>query len=333
MSLRPLVALGAAIAAIVLIVAELEARPSGGSSSGSRGSRTFQAPPATKTAPNTAAPIQRTVTQPTAPTTAAGQAQARPAASPGFFNRPGLLGGLAAGFLGAGLLGMLFGNGLLGGLGGIASMFGLLAQIAIVGGVAFLIWKWWQRRQGLATASGPSLRDNVSALRETAAPADNSNNRSSILGGMSLGALGGGTSGNGAFGKVTIGPGDYDDFERLLSEVSLAYGTEDHERLRALVTPEMHSYFSEELAGNVSRGVVNKISELKLLQGDLAEAWREDDAEYASVAMRYSIADSTIDRATGRVVEGSDTPQEVTEVWTFLRMRGSGWVLSAIQQA
>ena len=36
------------------------------------------------------------------------------AASGGFFNRPGMgmLGGLAAGFLGAGLLGMLFGGGL-----------------------------------------------------------------------------------------------------------------------------------------------------------------------------------------------------------------------------
>jgi predicted lipid-binding transport protein (Tim44 family) len=331
MSLRPMVAFGAAIAAVVLIVADLEARPSGGSSSGSRGSRTFSAPPATKTAPTTAAPIQRTVTQPAAPTTAAGQAQARPpAASPGFFNRPGLLGGLAAGFLGAGLIGMLMGNGLLGGLGGIASMLGLMLQIAVVAGVALLIWKWWQRRQGLATAGGPSLRDNVSALREQG-PVENSNNRPSMLGGLGLGALGGG-GGNGAFAKVAIGPKDYDDFERLLSEVSLAYGAEDREKLRTLVTPEMHGYFSEQIDDSVNRGLANKISGLQLLQGDLAEAWREDDAEYATVAMKYSIVDATVERTTGRVVEGSTTPQEVTELWTFLRMRGSGWVLSAIQQ-
>jgi predicted lipid-binding transport protein (Tim44 family) len=327
MSIRPLVALGAIFAAFLLIIGDLEARPSGGTSSGSRGSRTFAAPTATKTAPNTAAPIQRTVTQPTAPTTAAGQAQARPASSPGFFNRPGLIGGLAAGFLGAGLIGMLFGHGLFGGLGGIASMFGLLIQIAIVGGVALLIWKWWQRRQELATASGPALRD-------IAAPASSSN----TYGAMGLSAVSGGANGNVAngrveIGKVAIGPGDYDDFERLLSDVSLAYGAEDRERLRSLVTPEMLNYFSEQLAGNVSRGVVNKISELKLLQGDLAEAWREDDVKYATVAMRYAIADSTVERATGRVVDGSNTPQEVTEVWTFLRAPGSGWVLSAIQQA
>jgi hypothetical protein len=53
--------------------------------------------------------------------------QTSPAAG-GFFNRPGFLGGLFAGFLGAGLLGMLFGNGLMGGLGGAASMLGLPLQ-------------------------------------------------------------------------------------------------------------------------------------------------------------------------------------------------------------
>jgi predicted lipid-binding transport protein (Tim44 family) len=79
--------------------------------------------------------------------------------------------------------------------------------------------------------------------------------------------------------------------------------------------------------------VVNKISGIKLLQGDLAEAWREGNEEYASVAMRYAIVDKTVDRTTGRIVEGADTPQEVTEIWTFLRTRGGSWMLSAIQQA
>jgi predicted lipid-binding transport protein (Tim44 family) len=94
----------------------------------------------------------------------------------------------------------------------------------------------------------------------------------------------------------------------------------------------MLSYFSEELTNNASRGVVNKISDVKLLQGDLAEAWREGETDYASVAMRFSLVDKTIDRASGRVVEGSDRPVEATEVWTFVRPRGANWELSAIQQ-
>ena len=74
----------------------------------------------------------------------------------------GLLGGLAAGFIGAGLFGMLFGHGFMGGMGGFASMLGLLLQIGLVMIVARLAWAWWQRRNQPATAGGPSLRDSMS---------------------------------------------------------------------------------------------------------------------------------------------------------------------------
>jgi predicted lipid-binding transport protein (Tim44 family) len=72
---------------------------------------------------------------------------------------------------------------------------------------------------------------------------------------------------------------------------------------------------------------------VKLVQGDLSEAWREGNVEYATVAMTLSLVDRTLDRATGRLVEGSDQPIEVTELWTFMRSRGGSWLLSAIQQA
>jgi hypothetical protein len=64
----------------------------------------------------------------------------------GLFNRPGLLGGFAAGFLGAGLLGLFFGHGLFGGLSGIASFLGLIFQLALVLMLARLIWRWWTGR-------------------------------------------------------------------------------------------------------------------------------------------------------------------------------------------
>ena len=48
--------------------------------------------------------------------------------------------------------------------------------------------------------------------------------------------------------------------------------------------------------------------------------------------MRYSLIDKTLDRSSGQIVEGSEQPAEITEVWTFLRPRGSNWELSAIQQ-
>ncbi len=103
--------------------------------------------------------------------------------------------------------------------------------------------------------------------------------------------------------------------------------------LRSRTTPEMLSYLSEDLAKNASRGIVNRISDVKLLQGDLAEAWREGDTDYATVAMRFSLIDCAVERSSGRVVEGdANRPQEATELWTFRRVRGGSWIVSAIQQ-
>jgi predicted lipid-binding transport protein (Tim44 family) len=146
--LRSLFAALAVTAVFAVAVADADARPK--FSAGSRGTRTFSAPPPTATAPNAARPLERTVTQPGAaaqPGSALGRTGAPAAATGGLFNRPGLLGGLAGGFLGAGLFGLLFGHGLSGGLGGsAASMIGLLLQLALIGGVALLAWSWWQRR-------------------------------------------------------------------------------------------------------------------------------------------------------------------------------------------
>src|SRR5204862_4998715 len=122
----------------------------------------------------------------------------------------------------------------------------------------------------------------------------------------------------------------FDAFETLLTEIQTAYGNEDLNALRARLTPEMLSYFSEELTQNASRGVVNKISDVKLLQGDLSESWREGDDDYATVAMRYTLNDTLVDRATGKVQQIE--PTEATELWTFRRARGGHWLLSAIQQ-
>src|SRR5262249_37320312 len=212
-----------------------------------RGGFTNSPPPITRTAPN-AAPMERSMTQPGQP--GAFSRQATPARQPGMFgglfNRPGFLGGLFAGFLGAGLLGLLFGHGLFGGLGGLASMFGLLLQIGLVVIVARLLWTWWQRRSQPALAGGPSLRDAASDSR------------------TGFGGLGGFGGFGGAYGAAApstqpleIAPADYDAFERLLGEIQTAYSNEDLNALKARATPEMVSYFAEDLAANASRGVVN----------------------------------------------------------------------------
>jgi len=294
---------------LMLAISSADARVGGGGGLGSRGSRTFSAPPSTSTAPGTAQPLNRTMTQPGSPGVGG------PATTGGgFFNRPGrsMLGGLAAGFLGAGLLGMLFGGGMFGGLGGLSSIFGLILQIGLIVIVVRLAMSWWQRRHETAGAyagapTGPGAQ-------------------TSFRNGTGFG-LGSGSA------PLEIVPADYAAFERLLGEIQDAWSNEDVARLHTLATPEMVSYFTGDLEQNKARNVINKVSDTKLLQGDLAEAWREGDTDFASVALRFSLVDKTFDRTTGRLVEGSEQPTEATEVWTFIRPRGANWELSAFQQA
>jgi predicted lipid-binding transport protein (Tim44 family) len=315
---RPWVILLVLLSALALMATEVDARVGPG---GSRGSRTYSPPPATRTAPNSATPFQRTTTQPGAPGSVGRTAQSPSSGGlfggSGFFGR-GLLGGLAAGFLGAGLFGMLFGHGLFGGLHGFASIFGLLLQIVIVVVVARLIWNWWQRRNQPAYAAAgdaPSYNE----------PSSHAQARTDYASG------GGGGDASGE--TIEIGKEDYDTFERLLSDIQLAYGREDLNALRQMATPEMVSYFSDDLSDNASRGLVNRVSDVKLVQGDLSEAWREGDVDYATVAMTFSLIDTMVERASGRVVDGDPAhPGEATELWTFRRVRGGQWVLSGIQQ-
>jgi predicted lipid-binding transport protein (Tim44 family) len=131
---------------------------------------------------------------------------------------------------------------------------------------------------------------------------------------------------------VTITRTDYLAFEQLLKMVQAAWSSHDVNTLRQIATPEMASYFAEQMAEQASREVRNMVANVHLDQGDLAEAWAEPGREYATVAMKFSMTDVTLD-AAGRVVDGSATERvQATEVWTFLRSPGGRWILSAIQQ-
>jgi predicted lipid-binding transport protein (Tim44 family) len=323
--LRAVIATLAVAATLALAAAPADARIGGGFSSGSRGGRTFSAPPSTSTAPS-ASPFQRSTAQP-GPSTLGQPRGSVFGGGRGFFGG-GLFGGLAAGFLGAGLFGLLFGHGLFGGLGGLVSFLGLLLQVGLIAFIGMMLWRYFQRRNQPAYAGsaggGPLYRDG-SGL--------GSGVGSGLGAGLGLGsgsrpAVGAGQRGD----TVGIAGPDYDAFERALGEVQTAYSNEDLAALRARVTPELLSYFSEDLAQNASRGVVNRVSDVKLLKGDLSEAWREGDTDYATVAMQFSIHD-WMENRSGQVVDGDPVkPQQVTEFWTFRRNAGGPWILSAIQQ-
>ncbi|RXF72717.1 Tim44 domain-containing protein [Hansschlegelia zhihuaiae] len=347
MSLASVARRAAVVAAAVLLLGatlvpqDADARAGRGGSFGSRGSKTFSAPPPTATAPG-AAPMQRSITQPGQP--------GSPAAAPSAANRPtsrigglfggGLAAGIMGGLLGAGLFGLLSGSGLFGGLGSIWSLLGLAIQIGIVVLVVRMVMKWMRSRQQSQPAAAGAGAGSPSGYRFDG-PGGGSATGSRYgypgSGGLSPGAgYGAGSSYGGSShdgGEIELEKEDFDAFERLLSEVQEAWSQQDLSRLRGMATPEMVEIFGEDLAADASRGVVNKVTGVKLLQGDLAEAWHEDGRDYATVAMRYELVDVTEERDTGRIVEGDSQPVETTELWTFLRAPGGRWLLTAIQQA
>ncbi len=320
----------AAIAMAVSFVAVdfAEARRGGGF--GSRGSRTFNAPAVTRTAPNPAAPVDRTM----APRPQQNNAAAPNAARPQNQNR-GLFGGLAGGLLGGLFLGGLFGMLMGSGFGGAAGFLGMLLQIALIAGLAMLAMRFFARRQQPA-ASGPAGVSPNNAY-------DGGQQRSPSFQIPKIGGLAGDAAAAGseavrhasdATDEIGITNRDFSQFEKLLAEVQAGYAAEDYAALRAITTPEAMSYLAEELGENATNGLKNEVRDVSLLQGDLSEAWRENGQEYATVAMRYSSIDFMRDRNTGEVMQGDpDTATETVEVWTFVRKPTQEWKLTAIQNA
>ena len=151
--LRWLAACAAFAVALLLWAEDADARLEGGLNLGRSGVGIFTSPPAAATVRLVTAALDHP---------SVGQ-QPYPGGSLGdLFNRPGLLAGFASGFLGAGLLGVLFGHGLFGGLGGVASFLGLLFQLALVVLLGRLIWTWWNGRNAPAFA-GLSPRQQAEA--------------------------------------------------------------------------------------------------------------------------------------------------------------------------
>ena len=321
---------------------------SSSSSIGSRGERTQSAPAPTPTAPNTVSPSQAA---PTRPAQQPGMAQ--PAAqSGGFFSRGGFGGMLMGGLIGAGIAGMLFGGGFLDGLGSLAGMLGFLLQVALIGFLVMLAVRFFKNRR--AAQQGPQPAYAGSGLGQgmggqgMGGPLNREQAPGNMGGGLGGGGLGGLMGGLGGAqpapapthtapersDEIGVVGSDYEAFERILVDVQDAYSRGDRAALARLATAEVAGHFTAELDDAAARGVVNSVSAVKLEQGDLSEAWREADAEYATVAIRFSMVDVTMEKATGKVVDGDPAARvEATEIWTFRRAAGGAWILSAIQQA
>jgi predicted lipid-binding transport protein (Tim44 family) len=297
-------------ASVALAPALADARAgssSGGRSSsmGSRGVRTYEN--------NSAQPLSRSVTPPPATAAQPGFAPS-PAYGGGgsFFQRHPFLTGLAGGFIGSWLFGHM--GYAADGTGG-GSGLGMILQLLIVGLLIYFAIRLFRGRALFGGGARGALFTPPRSAGAAAAPARRDRGR-----------------------DINLSDADLNAFQEIHAAVQEAWSASDLGRLRRLMTPEMLSYFSEELTRNASQGTQNTVSDVQLVKGDLLESWDEGDLQYATAHMRWRALDYVVrlGRSAGDpdyIVSGDPrTPVEAEEVWTFVRRPGGNWLLSAIQQ-
>jgi predicted lipid-binding transport protein (Tim44 family) len=205
--------------------------------------------------------------------------------------------------------------------GGFGGMLALLVQLVIVG----LIISFFMRRRQ------PAMAGNAKAYRYEAPQAQaHGGNAGRAPDAQPRSAA---SARAGRRDELGISGADLGIFQQRLTQLQDAYSREDYATLRKISTPEVMGYLAEELGENASNGLRNEVFDVSLLEGDVAEAWNEGSAEYATVTMRYESRDVTRNRATGEIVGGEDRVTETTEIWTFVRRNGGDWLIAAIQEA
>ena len=282
------------------------------SSQGSRGSQTYQS--------NGGGARERSLTprqQPSSPS-----APAYGGGIGGFASQHPFLTGMFGGLAGSWIGSMLFPHwgGMGGGYGGGGGMLGSIFTWLIIIGGAWFIYRMFAGRR---TATAPYESTGMG------------------FGGGSPTPLFGGSGGGYAApqpARISVQATDYQQFEEVLQGVQGAWTKADLTAMRRYATPEMLSYFSEQLSENESQGVSNHVENVELIKGDVREAWDEGRMQYATALMQWRARDYTVrnDGHAGEaqmIVNGDPQRQvEVSELWTFARSPDGRWLLSAIQQ-
>jgi predicted lipid-binding transport protein (Tim44 family) len=308
--------LGCALASVlVLDTAAVWARAGSG---GSRGSRSYSTPssPSSPSSPSRVAPSPASNPAPMA------QPQ-----RPGMFGG-GLMGGIA-GFALGGLLGSMLFGGMGGGFGG--GGFGLL-ELLLVGGAAFFLFRMFRGRSQAAPAyAGADGRSASSAAGQ------------------------GWSSGGGAVtmevpaGVPELDRGvqhirgmdasfDPDGFVELakaaFGDVQEGIARRDLTAVQDRLTPQEYARLQAQCDQLRGARRTNRIERIRIGRAQVSEAWQESGQDWVTVYFAVSLVDYTVDDSTGSVVEGSTTPVDIEEYWTFTRPVGpKPWRLSAIQTA
>ncbi len=289
-----LILIGVALVSLLLTdTASVLARAGSG---GSRGSRSYSTParPSSPASPTTPSSPSPALTQPS-------PSQQRP----GFFG--GLMGGIA-GFALGGLLGSMLFGGMGGGFGG---GIGLL-ELLLLGGATFFLFRLLRGRQ--ATQPEPAYAGAGGA---------------SAYGARSESWSAGG---RGATVEAPAGPSDLERGLGSIRQTDPSFDPVAFAGWAKTVTPQESARLQAQCDQLRGARRTSRVEQIQIASADVSEAWQEGGQDWVTVYFAASLVDFTVDDLTGAVVEGSKTPQDIEEYWTFTRPVGpKPWRLSAIQ--
>jgi predicted lipid-binding transport protein (Tim44 family) len=118
----------------------------------------------------------------------------------------------------------------------------------------------------------------------------------------------------------------------LFPDVQRAVGARDMSAVSSRLTPRMYTTLVGQCDRLRAARHTNRLEQLDVRRAEVTEAWQESGQDYVTVYLTGSVVDYTVDDASGALVEGSRSPQEFSEYWTFARPVGPNpWKLSAIQ--
>jgi predicted lipid-binding transport protein (Tim44 family) len=247
--------------------------------------------------------------------------------------RPGMFGGLMGGLAGFALGGLL-GSMLFGGMGGgFGGGLGLL-ELLLIGGAGFFLFRMLRGRQ---------------AARPEPAYAGAGGASSYSSGGQSWPAGGGGTTLEAAPSvsdldrgiehirsmDASFDPNGFAEFAKAaFSDVQVGIVKRDLSGVQDRLTPQEFARLQAQCDQLRGARRTNRIERLRINRAEMTEAWQEGGQDWVTVYFAVSMVDYTVDDTTGAVVDGSATPADIEEYWTFTRSVGpKPWRLSAIQTA
>lgn len=307
------------IATVVLFmsifVLELDAfaRVGGGTSSGSRGSRSYSPP-------------SRSYSQPAPSKQQAAPVQPAPAAQPagGSFLRTmggALLGGLIGGmiFSGLGFAGQ-------GGFGG--SGIGLI-EIILVLGIGYLIYRMIRRKKEenlsyqSAYQQGGYQKEKMPAYESSgqSCKGDTSVDDEGISHIRQMDPY---------FDEARFKDTAMDSFFKIQG----AWMNRNLSPVSNLLTDEIRGIFQKDIDILLREKKVNRLENIAVRNVEIVETWQESGQDFITVLFQANLLDYTTDDSTGKVVAGSkEEPVKFEEYWTFTRPVGNNpWRLSAINQ-